>query len=102
MLLVITRALHIGACVILLALFAFEPLIASPALRQKNRNALQYMETMRRQFRLLAVWSGLAAIVSGIVWFWIVLARITGGSLWELPGIDSSGIAITQTQFGRL
>ena len=36
------------------------------------------------------------------VWFWIVLARITGGSLWELPSIDSIGVAITQTQFGRL
>ena len=48
------------------------------------------------------MWSGLAAIVSGIVWFWIVLALITGGSLWELPGIDSIGVAITQTQFGRL
>ena len=102
MLLVVTRALHIGACMILLSLFAFEPLIASPALRQTDRSALQDRETMRRQFRLLAVWSGLAAIVSGIVWFWIVLARMTGGSLWELPGIDSIGIAITQTQFGRL
>jgi putative copper resistance protein D len=60
------------------------------------------MEVLREQFRLLAVWSGFAAIVSGIVWFWIVLARMTGGSLWEMPRIDSIGVAITQTQFGRL
>jgi putative copper resistance protein D len=102
MLLVITRAVHIGACMILLSLFAFEILVARPALRETDRSASPHMEVLREQFRLLAVWSGFAAIVSGIVWFWIVLARMTGGSLWEMPSIDSIGVAITQTQFGRL
>jgi putative copper resistance protein D len=102
MLIIITRAVHIGACLILLSLFAFELLIAEPALRQVNRSALQHMGALREQFRLLAVWSGLATIASGIVWFWIVLARLTGTSLWEMPGIDSINVAIIQTQFGRL
>jgi putative copper resistance protein D len=60
------------------------------------------MEVLREQFRLLAVWSGFAAIASGIVWFWIVLARMTGGSLREMPNIDSIDVTITQTQFGIL
>jgi len=102
MLLVITRAVHIGACMILLSLFAFEILVARPALRETDLSASPHMEVLREQFRLLAVWSGLAAIASGIVWFWIVLARMTGTNLWELPRIDSIGVAITQTQFGRL
>ena len=102
MFLVITRAVHIGACMILLSLFSFELLVARPALKEIGRSASPHIEVLREQFRLLAVWSGLAAIVSGIVWFWIVLARITSGSLWELPSIDSVGVAITQTQFGRL
>jgi len=102
MFIIITRAVHIGACLVLLSLFAFEILIATPALRQVDRSALQHMGALREQFRLLAVWSGLAAIASGIVWFWIVLARMTGTSLWEMPGIDSLDIAITRTQFGRL
>jgi copper resistance protein D len=102
MLLVITRAVHIGACMILLSLFAFEILVARPALRETDRNASPRMEVLREQFRLLVVWSGFAAIASGIVWFWIVLARMTGGSLREMPRIDSIGVAITQTQFGRL
>ncbi len=102
MLLVITRAVHIGACMILLSLFAFEILVARPALRETDRSASPHMGVLREQFRLLAAWSGFAAIVSGIVWFWIVLARMTGGSLWEMPGIDSISVAITQTQFGRL
>jgi copper resistance protein D len=102
MLLFITRAVHIGACLILLSLFAFEILIATPALWQADRSALQHMEALRAQFRLLVVWSGLAAIGSGVVWFWIVLAQITGGSLWEMPGIDSVDAAITRTQFGKL
>ena len=102
MLLVITRAVHIGACMILLSLFAFEILVARPALRETDRSASAAHGSLREQFRLLAVWSGLAAIVSGIVWFWIVLARMTGDSLWEMPSIDSIGVAITQTQFGRL
>jgi copper resistance protein D len=102
MFIIITRAVHIGACLILLSLFAFELLVARPALRQADRSALQQMEVLRAQFRLLAVWSGLAAIASGIVWFWIVLARMTGTSLWEMPGIDSIDVEITRTQFGRL
>ena len=102
MLLIITRAVHIGACMILLSLFAFEILVARPALRETDRSASPHMEVLREQFRLLAVWSGFAAIASGIVWFWIVLARMTGGSLREMPRIDSIGVAITQTQFGRL
>jgi copper resistance protein D len=102
MLLVITRGVHIGACMILLSLFAFEILVARPALRETDQSASPRMEVLREQFRLLAEWSGFAAIVSGIVWFWIVLARMTGGSLREMPRIDSIGVAITQTQFGRL
>ncbi len=102
MFIIITRAVHIGACLILLSLFAFELLVARPALTQADRSALQHMEALREQFRLLAVWSGIAAIASGIVWFWIVLTRLTGTSLWEMPGIDSLDVAITRTQFGRL
>src|SRR5438094_7035937 len=102
MLLVITRAVHIGACMILLSLFAFEILVARPALRETDRSASPHMEVLREQFRLLAVWSGVAAIASGIVWFWFVLARMTGGRLREMPRIDSIGVATTQTQFGRL
>lgn len=102
MLLVITRAVHIGACMILLSLFAFELLVARPALRETDRSASPHIEVLREQFRLLAVWSGFAAIVSGIVWFRIVLARMTGGSLWEMPGIASLEAAITRTQFGQL
>jgi putative copper resistance protein D len=102
MLLIITRAVHIGACLVLMSLFAFEILIATPALRQADRRALQHMEVLRAQFQLLAVWSGLAAVASGIVWFWIVLIQMTGGSLWEMPSIDSIDVVITRTQFGRL
>jgi putative copper resistance protein D len=102
MLIVITRAVHIGACLILLSLFAFDMLVARPALRQADRSALQQMEVLRAQFPLLAVWSGFIAIASGIVWFWIVVAQMTGASLWKMPGIDSIDVAITRTQFGRL
>jgi putative copper resistance protein D len=102
MLPIIARAVHIGACMILLSLFAFELLVARPVLKETNRSASPQIGMLREQFHSLAVWSGLAGIVSSIVWFWIVLARITGGSLWELPGIDSIGVAIIQTQFGQL
>jgi copper resistance protein D len=102
MFIIITRAVHIGACLILLSLFAFDMLIAKPALRQVDRGALQHMEALHDQFRLLAVWSALAAIASGIVWFWIILARMAGTSLSEMSTIDSLNISITRTQFGRL
>src|SRR2546427_13082457 len=100
MLIIITRTVHIGACLIILSLFAFKMLIAAPALRQADRSALQYVEALRGQFRWLVVWSGFVAIGSGIAWFWIVLAQITGGSLWEMPTMDSIHVAITRTQFG--
>ena len=59
MLLVITRAVHIGACMILLSLFAFEILVARPALRETDRSASPHMEVLREQFRLLRCGVGL-------------------------------------------
>lgn len=102
MFMIATRAVHIGACLVLLALFAFETFIATPVLRRADRSVFQDVEALRCQFRWLVVWSGFAAIGSGVVWFWIVLAKMTGGSLWELPAIHSTEIAVTRTQFGFL
>jgi copper resistance protein D len=102
MFIIITRAVQIGACLIILSLFTFDLLIAAPGLRPAERSALASVEALRGQFRWLAVWSGLAAIGSGVAWFWIVLARLTGGSLWEMPSMDSVNETITRTQFGRL
>ncbi len=77
-------------------------LIATPALRRADRSVLEYVEALRGQFRRVLVWSGFAAIGSGIVWFWLVLAQMTGGSLWEMPGMHSIEVAVTRTQFGHL
>jgi putative copper resistance protein D len=102
MFIIVTRAVHIGACLILVSLFAFELLIATPALRRADRRALEYVEALRGQFRWVLVWSGFAATGSGIVWFWIVLAQMTGGSLREMPAMHSIEVAVTRTQFGHL
>jgi copper resistance protein D len=102
MFIITTRAVHIGACVVLLSVFAFEILIATPALRQADQCTLQGSEALRRQFRQLAVWSVVAAFVSGIGWFWMALAQMTGSSLWEMPSVESLDVAITRTQFGGL
>jgi len=102
MFMIATRAVHISACLVLLSLFAFETLIATPALRRADRSALEYVEALRGQFRRLVVWSGFAAIGSGIAWFWIIFAKMTGESLWELPAVHSIEVAITRTQFGHL
>ena len=59
MLIIITRSVHIGACLTLLSLFAFEMLIATPALRQADRSVVEHVEALRGQFRWLVVWSGL-------------------------------------------
>src|SRR5260370_10909833 len=102
MFMIATRAVPIGACLVLLALFAFDTFIATPALRRADRSIFQDVEALRCQFRWLVVWSGFAAIGSGIAWFWIILAKMTGESLWELPAVHSIGVAITRTQFGHL
>src|SRR6266481_1309500 len=59
MLIIITRCVHIGAGLILLSLFAFEMLIATPALRQADGSVVEHVEALRGQFRWLVVWSGL-------------------------------------------
>src|SRR5260370_25847973 len=102
MFMIARRAVHIGACLVLLSLFAFETLIATPALRQADRSALQYLHALRCQCRWLLVWSGFAAIGSGIAWFWIVLAKMTGGNSWELPAMHSIEVAVNRTHFGHL
>jgi len=62
MFMIVTRAVHIGACLILVSLFAFEMLIATPALRRADRSALEYLEALRGQFRWVLVCSGFAAV----------------------------------------
>ena len=99
---IITRAVHIGACVVLLSVFAFQIFIAKSGLGQADQCALQESEALRRLFRRLAIWSLVAAFASGIGWFWIVLAQMTGRGFWEMPSMEAIEVAITQTQFGEL
>ena len=79
MFIIITRAVHIGACLVLVSVFAFEMLITTPALRPADRSALEYVEALRGQFRWVLVWSGFAGIGSGIAWFWFSFGLGEGG-----------------------
>ena len=101
MLLVITRAVHIGACMILLSLFAFELLFARPA-------CMEATEALRRTSKCCA--SSFECWRCGVVCrdrfrHCVVLDRPRTNNWRQFmgaPGSDSIGVAITQTQFGRL
>jgi len=98
-LLIVVRAVHIGACVVLMSLFVFELFIVAPSIWKTDGD---FFQRLRIQFWWLAVESLLIAICSGAVWLWIVAAQISGSSLFAALNFDSLRVTLSQTRFGQL
>jgi copper resistance protein D len=95
--LIIARAMHIGASILLAGIFTFDVIILSPATR---RSSSDFHELERRLFRL-AVWSLLAALLSALFWFWLEVASINELSLKDAFSTTAWQSVLFETQFGR-
>ena len=92
-LLVLTRAVHIGACLLVFAFLAFDRFILANA-RASFEESTYWLSRLR-----LLIWTLLPLIfISGIAWF-ILVAEIMSG---QPPRLEILKTVWTQTEFGTV
>jgi putative copper resistance protein D len=96
--LIITRAVHIAASILLAGIFTFD-LIMLGLTGPSESDDLH--EIGRRLFRL-AVWSLIAALLSAVLWFWLEVASMSGLVLKNTFSASAWWTVLLETQFGRV
>jgi putative copper resistance protein D len=99
-LLIAARFLHFTAAVLLTGVFAFECLVAYPAVRRSGA-APGSLVGLRRRLHWLAWASLVLAIGSGAVWLVEVAAGMSGKPVGTALSQGAVTIVLTRTQFGQ-
>jgi putative copper resistance protein D len=98
LLLIIARTAHIGATVLLAGTFTFELITLGPA-RQAGSD--DFLEVERRLLRL-ARWSLVAALLSGLLWFWLEVANMSGLPAMRAFSTTAWQMVLFETKFGHV
>jgi len=96
--LIITRAGHIAASMLLAGTFTFD-LVTLGLTDRSVSNDLNHVE--RRLFRL-GRWSLITALLSALFWFWLEVASMSELSLKNALSVTAWGTVLFKTQFGRV
>jgi copper resistance protein D len=96
--LIIARAVHIGASILLAGIFTFDLVILAPARRVGSGDSY---EIEHRLFRV-AAWSIVAALLSALLWFWLEVASMSGLPLKSAFAATAWRTVLFETQFGRV
>jgi putative copper resistance protein D len=96
--LIIARAAHIGASILLAGIFTFDLIMLGRGGRPRNGG---FHQIERRLFRL-AVWSLVAAFLSALLWFWLEIASMSELSLKNAFSTTAWRTVLFETQFGRV
>lgn len=95
--LIITRAVHIAASILITGVFTFNLMLRlTDPLESTESNEID-----RRLF-CLAFWSLMAALFSALFWFWLEVANMSELSLKNALSTTKWGTVFVQTQFGRV
>jgi hypothetical protein len=97
-LLIIVRAVHFGASLLLFGLLVFATVVAEPVLRV----AVDGGGAVRRWIRVVARWSLCVGIVAAIVWLALEAASMSGLSIGDAIGSGALGVVLAKTTFGRV
>ena len=97
-LLIAARTVNIGASILLAGIFTFDSIILSPGSRVGTGD---FQEVERRLLRL-AVWSLIAAILFGLLWFWLEVASMNELSLKNALSAAAWRAVLFETRFGRV
>jgi putative copper resistance protein D len=98
-LIVLSRTLHIGSAMMLVALPFFTAFILRP-FRERNPSARDeaFCRTM-----IAFLWAAVVVeVVSGAAWFWLVAAEMSDESPWGELTLADLETVLFQTSFGRL
>jgi len=96
--LILARAVHIGASILIAGIFTFDFLMLGLT-GQSESGDLREIE--RSLFRL-AFWSLIVALLSALLWFWLEVASMSGLPLTNTFSASAWGTVLFQTQFGRV
>ena len=96
--LIIARAVHIAASILLVGIFTFDLVTLIPARRLGSNDS---REIEHRLF-LLAVWSLVAALLSALFWLSLEVASMSGLSLENSFSTTAWQTVLFETQFGRV
>ncbi len=88
------RACHFAACMVLLSVFLFRLCVAG---RARNEAGAPVRACWR-----LARWSLAAGFLSGLAWFWLAAASMSGSTLREALAPELLREVLFDTKFGRL
>ena len=97
--LVLTRAVHFGACLLFFGIFAFDRLVAVSLAAGGPSEAAGYWRTRVRFF------SGVTLpviLLSGLAWFVLVSMTMSGLPFWQTLQKEILETVWTQTQFGTV
>lgn len=95
-LLIIARATHIGATILLAGTFTFKLITLDPAGGSDDFHDLQLC-----LFRLVR-WSLVAAFLSGLLWFWLEVANMSGLPPIRALSTTTWQMVLFETNFGRV
>src|SRR5215467_9880296 len=96
--LIIARAVHISASILLAGTLTFELVIFAPADCLGNGSS----EKIENGLFRLAYWSLLAALLSGLLWFCLEVANMSGLPLKNAFSVTAWRTVLFETQFGRI
>jgi copper resistance protein D len=97
-LLIVARAAHIGASILVAGTFTFD-VVTLGSTRSPVSDDLREVE--RRLLRL-AVWSLVAALLSALLWFWLEVANMSGLSPASAFSAKAWRTVLFETNFGRV
>jgi len=95
--LIIARAIHIGASILVAGIFTFDLVMLAPA----RRPGTDLHEIERRLFRL-AIWTLGAALFSALLWFCLEVASMSGLPLKNAFSATAWPTILFETRFGRV
>jgi copper resistance protein D len=96
--LIIARAVHIAASILLAGIFSFDLVMLVPAGRLGSGD---FHEIERRLLRL-ARWSLVAALLSALLWFWLEVANMSGLPPMRAFSVAAWQTVLFETNFGRV
>ncbi len=97
-LLIVARAVHIAASILIAGSFTFE-VVALGFIRRPVNDDLRDVE---RSLVRLAVWTLVAALVSCVLWFWLEVVSMTGLSLADSFSASAWKTVLLETVFGHV
>src|SRR5215471_8336603 len=98
-LLIIARAVHIAASILIAGSFTFDVIALGFIRRTVSDDDLHESE---RSLLRLAVWTLVAALVSAVLWFWLEVVSMTGLSFVNSFSAGTWKTVLLETVFGHV